>query len=81
MVQDMKEYLQDAFGKLTASAVLILQSLVPVEQVRSVWHPIQVMEFLTPYLQFTGLVIGLVVGAMTAYNLYLKNKEYSNGKV
>lgn len=80
MQRIMSEY---QLGKLVASVPLVLQSLVPVEVARSIWHPTSIMEGLTPYLQFSGLMLGLVIGIFTIHNLYLKNvalKKEANDK-
>ncbi len=62
-------------GKLVISTTLLLQSLIPTDVAKSIWHPTSIMEGLTPYLQFGGLFLGLIIGVFTIHNLYLKNLE------
>lgn len=61
--------------KVITGTALMAQSLVPQVIVERVWQANEVMVLITPALQFTGLVVGLIISHQVYKNYKLKNQE------
>ena len=61
--------------KLVTGLSLMAQSLVPQVIVERVWQANEIMVLITPALQFTGLIVGLIISYQVYKNYRLKNRE------